>query len=263
MLRNDGTLWLNLGDTYMGGRSGGIGKTGLTSGCNHVAARLAWEAQGGRTHREALGLKPKDLVGIPWRVALALQVDGWWLRSDIIWHKPNSMPESVTDRPARAHEYLFLLSKSERYYYDGDAIREPLAAKTKTTYGTTRRAKGNDALGKVKADNFSKTVPTRQPKLDADGNVMGASKRTVWAVATQPYKGAHFATFPPKLIEPCIKAGCPEGGTVLDPFCGAGTTGLVADRLGRRAVLIDLKPEYTQMSHERIKSDAPLITEVT
>jgi DNA modification methylase len=259
VLRADGTLWLNLGDTYIGGRTGGVGASSITSGRNHRAVQQAHERSGGPRHRVATGLKPKDLVGIPWRVALALQDAGWYLRADVIWHKPNPMPESVADRPTKAHEYLFLLSRSERYFYDGDAIREPLRPKTLTTYGTTREPKGNDPLGQVKAHNFSRDVPVRAPRLDDDGEPVGANKRSVWTVATQPFHGAHFATFPPKLIEPCILAGCPAGGTVLDPFAGAGTTGLVALRHQRSFVGIEINPKYAALARHRIEGDAPLL----
>jgi DNA modification methylase len=213
-LVDDGTLWLNLGDSYASNGNGSspsaTSKLGskYRDGCPYVETRVPE------------GLKQKDMMGIPWRVAFALQADGWYLRSDIIWHKPNSMPESVTDRPTRAHEYLFLLAKSRRYYYDAAAISEPV---------TGHRAE--DGL---------------------------RNRRSVWTVTTQQFSGAHFATFPPDLIEPCIKAGCPVGGTVLDPFGGAGTTGLVADRLQRNALLIELNPEYAEMARNRIINDAPL-----
>lgn len=259
VLRDDGTLWLNLGDSY----NAYNGNAGPGSGFSHGAAcdterpTLA-SGHGLRTKT----LKPKDLCGIPWRVAFALQADGWWLRSDIIWHKPNPMPESVTDRPTKAHEYLFLFAKSARYYYDAAAIASPLAAGTRTTYSSTRKSKGTDALGKVAADNWSRDVPVRAPRLRADGSEYGANARTVWSIVTKPYKGAHFATFPPRLIEPCILAGCPKDGVVLDPFGGAGTTGLVADRLGRDAILIELNPEYIEMARKRIVGDAPLFVEV-
>jgi len=225
ILRDDGTLWINMGDSYASG---------------------------------VPGMKPKDMIGIPWMLAFALRADGWFLRSEIIWHKPNPMPESVADRPTKAHEHLFLLSKSARYFYDADAIREPLAPKTLTTFGTEHRTKGGDDLGKVKADNWARSVPTRKPRLTEDGEHAGANKRTVWTVGTQPFKGAHFATFPPRLVEPCILAGSRPGDTVLDPFAGAGTTGLVADRLGRSFVGIEINEEYATMARERIRSDAPL-----
>lgn len=259
VLRKDGTLWINLGDTYIGGRNGGVGSSGTITSRNHTAVRQA-HRRGGKTHRKAPGLKRKDLVGIPWRVAFALQADGWWLRSEVIWHKPSPMPESVRDRPSRAHEHVFLLSKSARYYYDSDAIREPLAPKTLTTYGTTRRSKGTDALGSVRAHNLSKDIPERKPRLHANGQPAGANRRTVWTVAQTPYAGAHFATFPAKLIEPCVLAGAPPGGVVLDCFAGTGTTIEVALRLGRCAVAVEVQPDYRVMIEERLQGlQYPLI----
>lgn len=230
VLRDDGTLWLNLGDSYNGtnARSANVRDNGtLSFRGSHPGVNVA-------------GLKPKDLIGIPWRVAFALQDDGWYLRQDIIWHKPNPMPESVRDRCTKAHEYLFLLSKSERYYFDADAIKEP------AVYGGTQpSAKRGEFNGKTSAiagrEAFRAVVPTR-------------NRRSVWTVATRPFKGAHFATFPPDLIEPCVLAGCPEGGVVLDPFGGAGTTGVVAKQQGRSAVLIELNPEYACMASERIRN---------
>lgn len=199
VLREDGVLWLNIGDSYAGGRCGRYdsGENGKFSGpeiatkCNTIPG----------------GFKPKNLLMIPARVAIALQDDGWILRQDCIWHKPTAMPESVTDRPTTAHEHLFLLAKSERYFYDADAIREPLRPKTFTTFGTKHRAQGNDGLGLVKSDNWGRTVVERQPRLTLDGEIAGANKRSVWTVASQPYSEAHFATMPPKLVEPCILAG--------------------------------------------------------
>jgi len=193
----------------------------------------------------ALGLKPKDLVGIPWRVAFALQADGWYLRSDIIWSKPNPMPESVTDRPTKAHEYLFLLAKSPRYYFDADAVRE---------------ANSNPDLTEMRVDWRERPHNGEWPS--GSGGRMGSvtsgrNIRTVWTVATQPYPGAHFATFPEKLVEPCVKAGCPSEGVVLDPFAGSGTVGRVANRLGRRAVLIDLSADYIDQAMLR-NAQAPL-----
>lgn len=442
VLRDDGTCWVNLGDSY---------NTGTTSGRKPTTAGKHgyWEnpAIARRINANQLGLKPKDLVGIPWRVAFALQADGWYLRQDIIWSKPNPMPESIKDRCTKAHEYLFLMSKSPKYFYDADAIREPLAEKTFTTFGCKHRPQGNDALGKVKSDNWGKSLEERQPKLDANGDMAGANKRSVWTIATQPFsdwaetvhrvrvawdapddgkkritsrdcplhgdrlgsvpnvpcdereaaraihsehtdgrpareqpvdcapivtpleaaiaernsdslgqscvpsaidrsnqshrtdhdlettlscmpcdgtprhtddtlaspvisgsavrtlennigqdemdgypsaetlshnadislaasdctcewyiekteKTSHFATFPPALIEPCIKAGCPKGGTVLDCFGGAGTTGLVADRLGRNAILLELNPDYAEMARCRIADDAGMFAQV-
>jgi DNA modification methylase len=191
------------------------------------------------------GLKPKDLIGIPWRVAFALQADGWYLRQDIIWHKPNPMPESVTDRCTKAHEYIFLLSKSERYYFDSEAMREPVAASTKARLSqpTLDEQAGSDRVpGK-----------TNGP-MKAVGNTEFRNRRSVWTVTTKPFKGAHFATYPPDLIEPCILSGCPVDGVVLDPFGGSGTTAGVALKHNRRAVLCELNPDYAAMVPQRIQS---------
>jgi DNA modification methylase len=192
--------------------------------------------------------KPKDLINTPFFVAEALRADGWYLRQDIIWAKPNPMPESVRDRCTKAHEYLFLLAKSERYYYDADAIAEDATARRQQRL----------------------TAPTEHPKAKlnggqnfVDGGISDTrNRRSVWEVATAPFSEAHFATFPPALIEPCILAGCPKGGTCLDPFGGAGTTGLVADRLGRNAILIELNPEYAEMAERRIRGDAGMFAQV-
>ena len=308
VLRSDGTVWLNLGDSYNSAASNqnGIGLDGKTRGGN---------AERGRNNQTWPGAKPKDLVGIPWMVAFALRADGWYLRSDIIWSKPNPMPESVTDRPTKSHEYLFLLSKSARYYFDADAVREEDTGGTR--YPQRKYAGTNAGLNTIGPPGAGRNI------------------RSVWTVATQPYPGAHFATFPPKLIEPCIKAGtsergvCPECGapwervakrserdadyptydgkdrgegnglsgrkvnpvggstiarfvsettgwrrtclgsgcipfdaepvpaTVLDPFAGSGTTGLVAQRLSRRAVLVDLSMDYLGQLMDRNR-DIPL-----
>jgi DNA modification methylase len=244
VLRPDGTLWLNLGDTYSTDGKWGGGKT--NAGKNYTSF-----AGGYRSIKKETGLPGKQLLGIPWKVAFALQDDGWFLRSDIIWHKPNPMPESVLDRPTKSHEYIFLLTKFSKYYYDAASIREPLKPKTLTTFGTTRKEKKNDQTGLVKSNNWNKTSPERKPKLNEDGEIAGANKRTVWTVARQSYEGSHFATFPEKLIEPCILAGCPAGGTVLDPFGGSGTTGRVAVKHGRNAILIELNPEYHKLIDQR------------
>jgi DNA modification methylase len=253
VLRNDGTVWLNLGDSYAAARGGthqpaetlAGGKGGVTQ-------------QGGRVNRSrhdgynpsrnagAIGLKHKDLIGIPWRVALALQDDGWWLRSDIIWAKPNPMPESVTDRPTKAHEYIFLLTKSARYYYDADAVRVPLVTPPHAPGNKTNNGRLTSSMGHVES-------PDR-----VWGSEAGANLRTVWTVPTHAYSEAHFATFPPKLIEPCVLAGTKEGDLILDPFTGAGTTGLVATRKGRRFIGTELNPDYANMARNRIVNDAPL-----
>lgn len=243
VLRDDGTLWLNLGDSYASYRDGkatpdttrGDSEGTLVpkgSAKNRMASTFAGSS-----------IKHKDLIGIPWRVALALQADGWYLRQDIIWHKPNPMPESVTDRCTKAHEYIFLLSKSPQYYFDHEAIKEPVA---------------NSSISRLSQNNLpnqlgSDRVPFKtNGTMKAVGNTEIRNKRSVWTVTTKPFKGAHFATFPPDLIEPCILAGCPEGGTVLDPFGGAGTTGLVASNNNRNSILCELNPKYAQLALDRI-----------
>jgi DNA modification methylase len=246
VLRDDGTLWLNLGDSYAAGGRGG-GADGSKQQTN-VGALLG-------PKKPPAGLKPKDLIGIPWRVAFALQADGWWLRQDIIWSKPNTMPESVTDRCTKAHEYIFLLSKSARYYYDADAIKTPVSPKTLTVNTTPRKGTGIESTGEKLNKWIEENGGRYHPEM--------CNKRSVWEVATQPYSEAHFATFPPALIEPCIKAGCPVGGTVLDPFGGAGTTGLVADRLQRNAIMIELNPEYAKLATNRLADDAGMFAELS
>ncbi len=249
VLRDDGTMWLNIGDSYnAAGRDGHGTRIGYKQGTNRASAT-------GADHNRptAPDLKPKDLVGIPWMVAFALRADGWYLRSDIIWHKPNVMPESVRDRPTKAHEYLFLLAKSARYYYNSEAIKEP-ATEPARKCGRNSRAnvdrdvshgtRKQDAIGKCQYVGFNNRYDFANPSKKRN-------RRSVWTIATQPYRGAHFAVFPEKLVEPCILAGCPEGGVVLDPFAGSGTVGVVAQKLGRNAVLIDAKPEYAEMAMER------------
>ena len=261
VLRKDGTLWLNYGDSYAASVNGRAAADIVDddrtfrdkpfSTVGPIFRPGNPDKNGGRSNRNGLSvdaasmLKPKDLCGIPWRVAFALQADGWYLRQDIIWSKPNPMPESVRDRCTKAHEYIFLLSKSQRYYFDQDAIRQK-----PTGWTNPIRSFSKGSLGK-----------NHTPNYQLDG-LLGANKRSVWEISTEPYSEAHFATFPPALIEPCILAGCPKGGTVLDPFGGAGTTGLVADRLGRNAILIELNPEYVEMAERRIRGDAPMFAEV-
>jgi DNA modification methylase len=244
VLRKDGTLWLNIGDSYAANRSYQVSQS------KHQAHDFGKS----NAARVPCGLKPKDLIGIPWRVAFALQADGWYLRQDIIWHKPNPMPESVTDRCTKAHEYIFLLTKSERYAYDAEAIKEAAIHE-----GRIVKATGSDAKNAQKGEHGR----TAAGFTSKDTLVTDRNRRSVWTVATQPFSGAHFATFPPALIEPCIKAGCPIGGTVLDPFGGAGTTGLVADRLGIDAVLIEMNPEYARMAERRIRDEQPMFSTVS
>jgi DNA modification methylase len=256
VLRSDGTVWLNLGDSYCSvGSSGPQGVDGQMANRTVVKARAqvrdSKAASGmGAPQRppSIVGIKPKDLIGIPWRVAFALQADGWWLRSDIVWSKPNPMPESVTDRPTRSHEYVFLLSRSARYYYDADAIAEPAL-----NAGLVISTKGNDGMdqgydGHRTRDGFRRGVTVGHTR----------NKRSVWHIATEPYPEAHFATYPTKLVEPCILAGSATGDLVLDPFCGSGTTGVVALRHGRRFIGIDLNPEYCELARQRIDADCPL-----
>lgn len=240
VLRDDGTLWLNLGDSYASTAQGTFNAPQKLAGANSTVYA---------NFRPKVGLNPKNLIGIPWRVAFALQADGWYLRQDIIWHKPNPMPESVTDRCTRAHEYVFLLSKSERYYFDGDSIRQPHAPKSLTHRGGGRAAGKTgqqDDLGKVASGNFGNWDKPRviDPR--------GANRRSVWTINTKPFKGAHFATFPTELVLPCVLAGCPAGGVVLDPFNGAGTTGLVALSNGRQYCGIELNPEYVDITRQRL-----------
>ncbi len=288
VLRDDGTLWLNLGDSYVSNaaterRPHGFSRRNGKSN-DSDAPPMAVNAIGGR----ASGLKPKDLVGIPWRVAFALQFDGWWLRSDIIWAKANCMPESVTDRPTRSHEYIFLLSKSSKYFYDQEAIKEPCIYDVNGT-GTAAR--------KARAEEHHKAMPTaerngirpggyknsvnfdgknhgqekqrghsrrhngfndRWDKMEHEDQCTGMrNKRDVWTIAPANYPEAHFATFPTDLIKPCIMAGCPAGGTVLDPFLGSGTTAAVALDLGRSAIGIELSPEYVKLAEARCSAVTP------
>src|SRR3990167_5726846 len=279
VLRSDGTLWLNLGDSYCntdkwGG--GGAGNTGKHT-VSEDGGVPSWAVR--RRRDPIMGIKPKDLVGAPWMLAFALRAAGWWLRQDIIWSKPNPMPESVTDRCTKAHEYIFLLSKSERYHFDQGSIDEAaayagLANQDESGFKEPRRFKGKhregyNSSGTVRAkdaDNRASPPTSRPHSLSAFEEANGReyatrNKRSVWEVATNPYSEAHFATFPPALIEPCILAGCPKGGTVLDPFGGAGTTALVADRNGRDAILIELNPEYAEMAERRIRGDTPMFAE--
>lgn len=269
VLRGDGTLWVNVGDTYLSmGGSGWQGKNGQRENRRHTQRSL--QSRSARATRDMnCGIKPKDLVGIPWMLALALRADGWYLRSDIIWHKPNPMPQSVTDRPTTAHEYIFLLTKKANYYYDAASIKEScspntharMAREKPTNQGSARANGGTRATRPMRpVVSGSRKLGTRSDgvKANADfaqamaGHVTHRNKRTVWTVGSKPFKGAHFATFPPKLIEPCVRAGCPPEGIVLDPFLGAGTTAYVAKALNRRFIGIELNPEYLELAKRRV-----------
>ena len=309
VLKTEGTLWLNLGDSYASnGKNRSENQAVLKSSLN---GGMSTQCQSLKQQSKIVsGLKPKDLIGIPWRVALALQEDGWWLRQDIIWHKPNPMPESVTDRCTKSHEYMFLLSKSKRYYFDNKAIKEPVGQK-----GNAKSFRGgcyingnrdNALLGKrTVAGNSKVKIPSgwdtepgshgtfhRKGRADSkhkthgkhsgqDKNSAGRrivenvkkaraagaahdspfgekrNKRSVWTVATYPYKKAHFATFPAKLIEPCVLAGCPKDGVVLDPFMGSGTTGFVARENNRNFIGFELNEDYIKIANDRIKNAEP------
>lgn len=302
VLKDDGVAWLNLGDSYsQSGRGGnpddsphrkqatnrGSISVGAGSQLNagfHEVARQAGAVSRAWSGKPPDGLKPKDLVGIPWRVAFALQADGWYLRSDIIWAKPNPMPESVKDRPTRSHEYVFLLTKSARYFYDAEAIAEPVSDAM-----LLQIEQGYDGLGlkdyesagvqepsSVKARIIARARArsdhgnTKRQKADPDqewqdgvacagSNGITRNARTVWTINPQPFPDAHFATFPEELAERCVKAGSREGDTVLDPFAGAGTVGVVCARYGREFVGIELNPAYAQMAENRIADTMPLL----
>lgn len=303
VLRDDGTLWLNLGDSYAGSGRGGNPGTGTStlegSGEHQDQARHAHQVSGAQrancptvrgsrlpaglheSQRQAgaigrawvpppAGLKQKDLIGIPWMVAFALRADGWFLRQDIIWSKPNPMPESVRDRCTKSHEYLFLLTKSARYYFDSDAIAEPLAASSleRLSQPTLQDQVGSARVpGKTNGNMKAVAAKCRMRNDEAKYNENGGrgflsesttrNKRSVWTVPTMPFREAHFATFPEALIEPCILAGCPVGATVLDPFMGAGTTAVVCERLGRKWIGCELSPEYAAIAEARIRNVQP------
>ena len=273
VLADDGTLWLNLGDSYS---SGGRGE-------NEEHNKFLGNGQGkaqslGAKHTP--GYKPKNLLGIPWRVAFALQADGWYLRQDIIWAKPNPMPESVTDRCTKSHEYIFLLTKSARYYYDNEAISEPTCTFENRPAGVVRdreygydskqRAMGRHKVGekqvfggrKARENEITEGDPRFRNASEQWGRTLTLgetrNKRSVWNVTTQPYKEAHFATFPEEIPRTCILAGSKKGDTVLDPFSGAGTTGVVAEKLNRKYIGIELNPQYTKLSEDRIYNVQPL-----
>lgn len=284
VLRPDGTCWINMGDSYAGNGAayGDVSSTLQgTKQSGHSGAR--------RQQKNGPGLKPKDLCMMPHRLAIALQDAGWWVRQDIVWSKPNPMPESVRDRCTKSHEYIFLLTKSEKYYFDQDAICEPVSANTharlsqdvQNQVGSTRANGGSKTNGNMKAvgrkvypgtgvgfgrgyDEKAKPRVKNNESFDAAMAIMPdtRNKRSVWSMVTQSFKGAHFATFPTELPETCILAGCPPGGLVLDPFFGAGTTGLVADRLQRDCIGIELNPAYAEIARKRIQGESTLFAEI-
>ena len=253
VLKPTGSVWLNLGDSYYNYRPGNGAKYPKQSVSN---TRQDLPTNSSKRANKLEGLKEKDLVGIPWKVAFALQADGWYLRSDIIWSKPNPMPESVHDRPTKAHEYIFLLTKSPKYYYDADAIREITGKEASwDNYGGKGMIDHPTGPGRKQIDLTMGTSQKKAMPYISPPN--GRNKRSVWTINTQPYSEAHFATFPEKLIEPCILAGCPKDGVVLDPFVGSGTTAAVAQKHGRKSVGVDLNKEYLDIAIKRITSTQP------
>jgi len=290
VLRDDGTLWLNLGDSYAGSGRGPTGENGI----GNQSQRQGFN--GAPPSKMGGGLKPKDMIGIPWMVAVALRADGWYLRSDIIWSKPNPMPESVTDRPTKAHEYVFLMSKKAKYYYDADAVREDAAGDVdrKTFRGGGKytgnwcfdnssvienqthgnKSRKQDLTGNPTYTGFNErynakmarngtNIPGHSGITKADGTPfcdgVSRNRRTVWEIATQPTTDAHFATFPEALVEPCIKAGSKQGDTILDPFGGSGTTAKVARDLKRDCILIELNPKYIGIAREKLRLNEQLV----
>lgn len=255
VLRDDGTLWLNIGDSYAGSGKGrnadGSHQEGGKQGTNRGTIL------GSLVKTKSPNCKPKDLIGIPWMLAFALRSDGWYLRQDIIWHKPNPMPESVTDRCTKAHEYIFLLSKSQSYFYDRMAIAEPaIYAEQHANKATSWGKKKANAGVKANIEQYQQ-IGVENNKTCLEGGMK--NKRSVWSVNVKPYKGAHFATYPPELIRPCIKAGCPKGGVVLDPFGGSGTTAQVAIEEGRGAIICELNPDYAPLIQQRIENVSPIL----
>ena len=243
VLRPDGTLWVNIADTYAANRTYQVHDRWGTKG--HTRSNGS---------KVPAGCKPKDMIGIPWMLAFALRADGWYLRQDIIWQKPNCMPESVKDRCTKSYEHIFLLSKAPQYYFDSEAISEPIASASVQRYSQNIEGqKGSDRVpGKSNGPMKAALPRFGASECGDDSRAMKRNKRDVWTVSTVGFKGAHFAVFPEKLIEPCILAGSPEGGTVLDPFMGSGTTGLVAGKHRRKFIGIELNPEYVKMAKERI-----------
>lgn len=282
VLKDDGTLWLNIGDSYAAQRGGTHQPAETLAGAKHgktidgeIVNRGRHDGYNPTRNAAAIGLKHKDLIGIPWMLAFALRADGWYLRQDIIWNKPNPMPESVKDRCTKSHEYIFLLSKSARYYYDADAIKEPanypnVVGMDETGFKDPKTVNGKHKHSSITGSrkDYSKRqagggsgVNGHSGAFKADGSALYGetrNKRSVWTVTTKPYSEAHFATYPPDLIEPCIKAGCPEGGLVLDPFMGAGTTAMVARKLNRNYIGFELNPEYIRIAQNRLHEELGL-----
>ena len=271
VMKDDGTLWLNIGDSYAGSAKGSNG-AGAHSTDRSISSDYMQKATGPLKRAKTPGIKRKELIGIPWLLAFALRQDGWYLRQDIIWYKPNAMPESVKDRCTKSHEYIFLMSKSERYHFDYEAIKEPCVGFDKSSprgskgtltqnagrrKGNSRSFRGGGAYTNKQSFNNSADI-----RRETHGNTPNESgkrnRRSVWSVATQGYKGAHFATFPEKLAEPCVLAGARPGGTVLDPFSGSGTTGAVAIRNGRNYIGIEINPEYVELSEIRLEKEAKI-----
>ena len=267
VLRDDGTLWLNMGDSYAGS---GKGRNGDGKPCkgNSISSDSNNKFGGILAAARDTGYKPKDLMGIPWKLAFALQNDGWYLRQDIIWYKPNCMPESVKDRCTKSHEYIFLLSKSKKYYFDYEAIKEPCVGfDNRPPAGSEGTLTPNSRIRKGNSNTFRGGVYTHDNVFDnsaliernSHGNSPNAdgkrNKRDVWSIATRGYNGAHFATFPPELITPCLLAGSREGGIILDPFFGSGTTGEVAKNNNRDFLGIELNPEYAKLAAARLNFD--------
>jgi DNA modification methylase len=243
VLEDDGTLWLNIGDSYAGSGKGPAGNLGAKNDERNM------------THTPSssfvpTGCKPKDLIGIPWMLAFALRADGWYLRQDIIWHKPNPMPESVQDRCTKAHEYIFLMSKSQKYHYDSEAIQEESVGGSKGAAASFKRENSKRGIENVCPSSPMATHRADREDVQYDGP--NRNRRSVWTIATKPYAGAHFAVFPSDLIEPCILAGAPVGSVVLDPFMGSGTTAQVAQNLGRQYLGCELNPEYEALQQSRL-----------
>ncbi|WP_234735347.1 DNA-methyltransferase [Tellurirhabdus bombi] len=289
VLKPEGTCWINIGDSYWGGK----GKSGQSYSPDYQNERYSKGRSYNGSHHQIAGkgitrptdrkhpdYKPKDLIGVPWMLAFALRADGWYLRQDIIWSKPNPMPESVVDRCTKSHEYIFLLTKSASYYYDIEAVKEPIAAASVARLNQDlEQQKGSDRVpgktnGTMKAvigksgNKARKSGSERGCPEGSGSNVCGSvpwegsqrNKRSVWTVATRPFSEAHFATFPPDLIVPCIKAGCPKGGLVLDPFMGAGTVAMVSQKLGRKYIGFELNPEYVAIAERRVNTEVGPLT---